>query len=135
MSDLDRAGRSKLHYAAADKDLELARELLAQGFDVNLRDAAGWTPLHFAAQSQSAEMVEVLLDNGAEVNAPNAVGEVPLLTALGRFIGDPSTVRLIRDRGGDPSLQNRAGVSAESLSRVVANYDLVKVLFSNDPVA
>jgi ankyrin repeat protein len=132
VNDLDRAGRSKLHYAAVDNDLELARELLAQGLDVNLRDARDFTPLHFAAQSQAVEIVELLLDSGAEIDAQNAFGATPLLVALSKYRNDPRTVRLLRDRGADPLVKNNVGVSPREHAESVTNYDLVTVLTTND---
>ncbi|MFL6173177.1 MAG: ankyrin repeat domain-containing protein [Marmoricola sp.] len=132
MDDVDRAGRSKLHYAAVDGDLELARELIAQGFDVNLREARDFTPLHFAAQSQAVEIVELLIDNGAEIDAQNSVGATPLLVALLNFRNDPRTVRLLRDRGANPLLKNQAGISPQEHAERVTNKDLVTVLHTND---
>ena len=134
MDDLDRAGPSPLHYAAADGDSERVRGLLSEGLDVNLADMKGFTPLHFAAQAQSPITVGVLLDSGAQIDAQNAFGASPLLVALARFHDKPETVRLLRDRGADLSLTNNAGISAEDHARSVTNFDLVKVLFTDEPV-
>lgn len=40
----DRAGRSEIHYAVIDRNLERIKELLRQGTNVNLADRDGWTP-------------------------------------------------------------------------------------------
>ena len=42
---------------------------MANGADVNAKDADGWTPLHLAAQISHKEIAELLLSNGADVNA------------------------------------------------------------------
>ena len=134
MSELDRAGRSPLHYAAVDGDAELARKLLSVGQDVNLADKQGFTPLHFAAQAQSPATVALLLDNGAHIDAQNAFGASPLLIALLWFHDRPDTVRVLRDRGADLNLKNNAGISPEEHARRVTNFDLVKVLLTDEPI-
>ena len=108
-TDLDRAGRSPLHYASVDADEAAARELIDSGADVNLADRCGLTPLYFAAQAQSPSITALLLDAGADLNVQNAVGSTPLH-------------------------ENRAGITPEALGRGVANYDLVTALFTDDPV-
>lgn len=50
MSNLDEWGRTPLHYAARDGDLDAIAHLLTSD-DVNAADIHGWTPLHFAAQN------------------------------------------------------------------------------------
>lgn len=132
MSETDRAGRTALHYAAADNDLEKARHLLAQGYDVNAREARDFTPLHFAAQSQAPDIAQLLLKHGAEVDAQNAFGASPLLVALSNYRDDPRTVRLLRDAGADMTLENHHGHSPASHAASVTNYDLVAVLQGSD---
>jgi ankyrin repeat protein len=50
VTTLDRAGRSPLHYAAPENDVDEALARLDAGDDPNLPDEKGLTPLHFAAQ-------------------------------------------------------------------------------------
>jgi len=40
----DKAGRSELHYAVVDRNLERVKELIRQGMSVNLADRNGWPP-------------------------------------------------------------------------------------------
>jgi ankyrin repeat protein len=75
----DRAGRSPLHYAAGEHDVNHVKELIQQGEDVNLADRQGWTPLHFAAQSYDAEMADLLLDSGALVDPRDSYGNTRFL--------------------------------------------------------
>lgn len=51
--EIDRDGRSPLHYAALEDDRVLVQELVAAGADVDLADLTGMTPLHFAAQEHA----------------------------------------------------------------------------------
>ena len=90
-----------LHYAAKEKDAkyDIAKILLDQGAnpnvrnskgciplhyavtrkDVNIVDRYGNTPLHFAAEEKDVNnIVEILLKYGSNVNAKNRCGETPL---------------------------------------------------------
>lgn len=49
------------------EDIELARELIQSGSDVNQQDEQGWTSLNFAAGRGNLKMVELLVENGADV--------------------------------------------------------------------
>src|SRR4029453_520955 len=79
---IDRVGRSPLHYAAQEQDLNEAMRLIRGGSDVNLPDRDGWTPLHFAAQSHNLEIARLLLDSGAFVDTRDTHGNTPLATAV-----------------------------------------------------
>ncbi len=75
---------SKLPEAAATGDIELLRQLIAVGVNVNLTAYNGCTPLHAAASEGQSACVEVLLKNGANINATNDLGETPLFVAVNK---------------------------------------------------
>jgi ankyrin repeat protein len=55
-----------LHSAAAGRQTEICRLLVAAGAEVDARQAGGFTPLHEAAQNGDPEMVELFLSAGAD---------------------------------------------------------------------
>ncbi len=60
-------------------DVKGAREKLAEGADVNARDAGGMTPLMWAAVRGHLDMVQLLVEKGAQVNAKDTfIGNTPL---------------------------------------------------------
>lgn len=68
--------------AAASKQTDIARLLIAHGANVNARAASGHIPLHEAAGNGNVEMVKLLIDNGADVNARTDDGKTPLDFAI-----------------------------------------------------
>ena len=129
---IDRAGRTPLHYTAADSDAGRVGQLLASGIDAGAPDDDGWTPLHFAASSNAADVITILLDAGAPVDPRDANGNTPLLKAVFNSRGNGDVIRLLRVRGADPYAQNSHGVSPLKLARTIANYD-VRQFFNDLP--
>ena len=73
--------KEQLHFAAQEGDLERAKELVGNGYDVNAIDEGlSFTPLHYAAENEHIEMMQFLLSVGADVNArkEEMAGETPL---------------------------------------------------------
>ena len=64
--------------AARDGDIEVVKQHLAAGTDVNTKDDDEYTPLHWAAMEGRREVAELLISQGANVNAKNKVGSTPL---------------------------------------------------------
>jgi ankyrin repeat protein len=126
----DKAGRSELHYAVVDRNVEQVKELIRQGMSVNLVDRDGWTPLHFAAQNYDEGIARLLLDSGASVDPRDANGNTPLSTAVFNSRGRGELIRLLRERGADATSTNKFEVSPVSLARTIANYDVAR--FFND---
>ncbi len=64
--------------AAAARQTEIARVLIAHGANVNARAASGHVPLHEASANGNLELVKLLIENGADVNAKTDDGKTPL---------------------------------------------------------
>lgn len=82
-----------LHSAVAQRRIDIARQLLAHGANVNAVQADDFTPLHGAAQNGQAEMVALLLQCGADVNARQANGHTAL--TLARAVGADDVIALL----------------------------------------
>jgi uncharacterized protein len=68
--------------AAAAKQTEIARMLIARGANVNARAVSGHVPLHEASANGNVELVRLLIESGAEVNAKTDEGKTPLDLAI-----------------------------------------------------
>jgi ankyrin repeat protein len=123
---IDAYGRSPLHYAAANSEIELVRSLLENGSDPHARDDNGMVALHFAAQAGAASVAERLLAAGSQADARDNHGNTPLFTAVFNYRGDGAVIQLLRQAGADCCMSNCYGVSPVSLARQIANYDVAR---------
>jgi ankyrin repeat protein len=121
---VDRAGRTPLHYAANEGDVEDIRGLLYRRFDPSAPDDNGWTPLHFAAQKSSVDAVRILLNAGSAIDARDRNGNTPLSTAVFNSRGYGEVIRLLREKGADPNAENNHGVSPLKLARGIGNFNV-----------
>jgi ankyrin repeat protein len=75
------------------------------------------TALHMAAAGGSLEAARILLDAGATVNARDIRGITPLTFAVATDRPQPALIRLLVERGADPTLRSHAGESAADWAR------------------
>jgi ankyrin repeat protein len=92
---------TSLYEAAAKGNIEVVKQHLAAGTDVNAKDDKfGTTPLYSAAGAGRKEIVELLIAEGADVNAKGwATGGTPLLIAA--MEGHNEVVELLISKGAD----------------------------------
>jgi len=114
-------GQTALIWAIAQSHPGMAKELIAQGAQVNMRTGKqNWarqitaeprekwmpqgylTPLLFAARQGSVDCARVLLDAGADINAQDLEGISPLLLSI--INGHYDTAAFLIDRGADVNL-------------------------------
>lgn len=58
-------GLTPLHWACIRLDLNLVKELLIGGANINEQSFEGWTPLHYAVVSNDLDLITFLLKEGA----------------------------------------------------------------------
>nr|MCS5612166.1 ankyrin repeat domain-containing protein [Candidatus Poribacteria bacterium] len=87
-----------IHDAALFGDIEVIKQHLAAGTDVNAKGDNGWTPLHNAALDDNKEVAELLIAEGVDVNVKRDNGETPLDEAIS--LDRTEIADLIRKHGG-----------------------------------
>ena len=93
-------GRSPIHDAARDGNIEAVKQHLAAGTDVNVKSGRNaTTPLHLAANNSHKEIVELLIVKGADVNAKDGGADTPLDEAI-KNKRHPEIADLLRKHGG-----------------------------------
>ena len=73
---------TSLHIAAKENAINLARQLIEMGADVNSEDWKCRTPLHIAATYAGSKMIDLLLDNKAQVEVVDDLDHTPLHAAV-----------------------------------------------------
>ena len=88
-----------IHDATRTEDIEVVKQHIAAGTDVNAKTALDkWTPLLLAAWYGHKEIADLFIANGAYVNAKGADGRTPLDLAI-RY-DETETANLLRKHGG-----------------------------------
>ncbi len=106
-------GENALHIAVHQENLEIAKELVSSGINVNARGDLGHTPLHEAAHNGKIETVKFLVENGADLYALTE-GNPPF--ALARFGGhdeicDYLAVQMKKAKNKDDKVWVKAQIS------------------------
>ena len=89
--------------AVRQENFEAAKQFIATGVDVNVKDRSGSTPLHWAA---TKVMAELLIANGADVNAQRNDRWTPLHWAISQEI---EFAELLIANGADVNAQTVDG--------------------------
>jgi ankyrin repeat protein len=94
-----------IHMAAEDGNIEVVKQHIAAGTDVNAKEEDG-TPLHYAAWNGHKEVVELLIAAGTDVNAKEEDG-TPLHYAA--WNGHKEVVELLIAAGADVNAKDDDG--------------------------
>ena len=67
-----------LHYAALNKNIEVAKQLLQNGADINAMGDNKVHPIHLASINNNLEFIKLLLKYGANINVKDDKNRIPL---------------------------------------------------------
>jgi ankyrin repeat protein len=104
----------------------IARVLIDNGADIEIRDNWGWTPLMKAAAYGHTEIVDALLESGARVNAITNEGISALYIAAQE--GQVSAVRTLIDANADPNLARNGQITPLDVATHKGHADIVSLL-------
>ena len=97
-----------IYDAARDGNIEVVKQYIAAGVDVNAKNKRGMTPLHYAAMKGREEIIKLLINGNADINAKTAKRATPLHYAAGS--GHKEVVELLIAEGADVNAkEKRAG--------------------------
>jgi ankyrin repeat protein len=116
--------------AARSNCLDVVKNLVELGADVNVLGEDGHTPLWQAAFSQNQQAIEFLLLAGAQVNVSDCHGKTPLQAALHQKGGTLAAQVLIA-HGADVNATDQRGLRAIHIAAAQSNDELVKLLLEH----
>ncbi|KAL5088552.1 hypothetical protein Trisim1_006509 [Trichoderma cf. simile WF8] len=93
------AGTTVLQWAAAKGLIEVVKQRLQNGADVNGSDRDGFTPLMTASMGGQFEVAALLIEHGARIDAEAHEGTTALFAAA--ISGSVELVQLLLDEGAD----------------------------------
>ncbi|XP_051502627.1 kinase D-interacting substrate of 220 kDa B-like isoform X2 [Myxocyprinus asiaticus] len=101
-------GQTALMVASEQGSLEIVKELIRRGANVNLDDIDCWTALISAAKEGHVEVVKELLENNANVEHRDMGGWSALMWAS--YKGRVEVARLLLEKGANPNITGQYSV-------------------------
>ncbi|XP_016125536.1 ankyrin repeat, SAM and basic leucine zipper domain-containing protein 1-like isoform X2 [Sinocyclocheilus grahami] len=123
-----------LKRAITTGNVDLVRELLDSGLDVETRLGFGWTPLMCAAHVAHYELAELLLDHGASANFSRDHYTVLMAACTAASATEEMISRcvaLLLSRNADPNVCNRSSMTCLMLAARDGYCQLINLLVSH----
>jgi ankyrin repeat protein len=118
-----------IHTAVVTNNLEVLKQHIAAGSDLNEKDPfGGSSPLISAAVFGKTEAAKLLVDAGADIDFQNNDGSTALHSAA--FFCRPEIVQMLLDKGADKTIKNKFGATpyetvAGSFADAKSSYDMI----------
>ena len=101
-----------LHWACSNGTLELVKDLINHGADLDLKTVMGNTALHTASRGGHSAVAQILIETGLDVDAVDVRGWTPLAIAVDHgqldivelLIRRKATIDIASDNGASPLL-------------------------------
>lgn len=111
ISQKNKNGNSPLHKASQYGRLDIVKELVSLGMDINIKNRDGYTPLHLAAMKGQTDTVAELILLGAEKDIEGGVwGSTPLHWAC--INSHIDTIKVLIEKGANTTLKDGVGKTA-----------------------
>jgi len=116
MNKRDERGKTSLMWACHVEGCDaIARLLMMNGANVNVRDEMGWTALHYAisrqtASEESSALVKELIAAGAQLDVVDNFGHTPLMVAA--RANQHTIARMLADAGASLDRRDKRGKTA-----------------------
>lgn len=100
-NDLDFINELALHDAIRAKDIEIVKDLVSHGIEINKKDLYGYSPLHLAVRFGQYDISELLISKGADVNSIDNYNDTPLLDSTRNGTNEISRLLLCNGANSD----------------------------------
>ncbi len=115
----DGQGRSALHFATMEDNLDAVSFLVGHEADLNIRDSQERTPLMYACKVGAFASCKHLLHAKADVNATDCDGQTPLMFAVQK--DQPDLVKLMVSKGANVNATDDFGATALKIADALGN--------------
>ncbi len=113
--------------AAVQKgDLDVIKQTVKDGADLNIRDKRGRTPLMFAANAGNREITALFLKNGAHLESKSDMGATALMAAVSSHSLETAT--LLLDQGAYINARDNYDITSLMLAVMGPDEAIVKLL-------
>lgn len=120
---------TQLQLAASRGEIELIKEILDQGVDINETNKHGKTALMLAAGNGRVEATKLLLERSAVIDAQEIDGMTALMMAASD--GKTETVKLLVENGANVNITNNYGATAMTNAAFFNHPESVKAILSS----
>ncbi len=120
-----------IHFAAAQNNIKLIKELLREGKHIDTLSVQGETALQYISgfeglKNVSAETIKFLISKNADINAKGKTGNVPLISAITN--NHVKAVKILIENGADITIENTGGYSPLYYAKHNENKAILKML-------
>lgn len=120
-----KAPEMSIHEAAFYGNVDMLKQHIEAGTDLNQKNQDGSSPLNIAATFNKVEAAKLLIEAGADLNVKNNEGSTPLHVAA--FFCHTEIVKALLKAGADKNRKNYSG--ATPYMSVAAPFDQVKPIY------
>jgi uncharacterized protein len=112
--------------ASENGNLEIVKELIDKGVDLNVRNKKGKTPLILAAWNGYIEISKLLIENNADLNVQDENGVTALILAARE--GYTEISKSLIDNGANLNIQYEQGKTALYIAKIKDRSVIVEML-------
>lgn len=123
-------GSSALMWAAFSGHYEVAKSLIHQGANVDIRDNTGASALIWAAERGKKEVALMLIQRGCNLDYQDSNGKTALIWSA--IYGDEDVARSLIQHGANTQLRSEVNKSALIYAKRYANIEIAQALVKFD---
>lgn len=115
-----------LMMATIEGHVQVVRQLIERGADLDAESDEGWTATRFAVSMDEAEILRMLLEAGANPDSRDHQQRTALMQAAAENI--QASLKVLLDAGADMGMKDRNGQTALTIAQNYGHAEIVKLI-------